>query len=248
MVDDTAAGRDRAPLFEFRGVTVGGVSGPRLRGVDLAIPDHGVTVVVGPSGSGKTTLLRCCNLLEVAERGTVAHRGEDVRSFDPPVLRRRVAMVFQHPVLFPGTVTDNLAVAEPGHSEPERSQLLGRVGLDPGLSDRDSAKLSGGEAQRVCLARALATGPETVLMDEPTASLDGAATMRLERLTTGLAGAGIPVVWVTHDLAQAERLAQSLVVLLEGSVVAAGDPSEVLASTKPDVRRFLDSWEAQHDD
>jgi len=204
-------------------------------------------VIVGPSGSGKTTLLRCCNLLEAPEAGTVRFRGEDVRSFDPPRLRRRVAMVFQHPVLFRGTVAENLLVAEPGLGPTDQHELLERVGLDPGLLARDSTKLSGGEAQRACLARALATRPEVVLMDEPTASLDGAATARLERRAAELAAAGTPVVWVTHDLAQAGRLAAFLVVLLDGRVAAAGAPEEVLSSTQHAVRRFLDSWEEDHD-
>jgi putative ABC transport system ATP-binding protein len=205
--------------FRFAHVRVEGSGPPRLDDVTLRVPEHGVTVLAGRSGAGKSTLLRLCNRLIVPDEGTVAYRGTDLADLDPLKLRRRVGMVFQRPVPFAGTVRDNLRVAAPDAADPVLSALLERCELDPAMLDREADTLSGGEAQRMCLARTLATGPETLLMDEPTASLDPEATEGLERLIRERAGEGVPVLLVTHDRAQAERLADHLVVLDAGRVV-----------------------------
>jgi putative ABC transport system ATP-binding protein len=211
------------PLFVFDGVSVRGDEERwRLRGVIGCIPAHGVTALVGPSGSGKSTLLRCCNRLEQPSEGTVRFRGDDVAELDVRHLRRRVSMVFQRPTPFPGTGRDNLLVADPALEESHATELLARVHLGPEFLDRLATELSGGEAQRLCLARSLAAGPEVVLMDEVTSSLDPSARRGLEGLARDLAGDGIPVVWVTHDLAQARRLAAETIVVVDGHI-ATGD-------------------------
>lgn len=177
--------------------------------ITTTIPDHGITVVLGPSGAGKSTLLRLINRLEVPTSGTVRVRGEDVAALDPLILRRRVGMVFQRPTPFPGTVRDNLKVAAPQAFDRELTPILEQCGLPDEFLDRDIEGLSGGEAQRVCLARALAAGPEVLLMDEPTSSLDPENRLAIEDLAIALARDGLPLIWVTHDLAQADRLAAS---------------------------------------
>jgi putative ABC transport system ATP-binding protein len=205
-------------LFELHAVTVAGIQRPRLDGVSLALPDGGVTVLRGASGSGKSTLLRLLNRLEAPDAGTVRYRGEDLAGRDVLAHRREVGMVFQAPVLFPGTVADNLAVARPADAP---AALLERAGLPAAFLTRDAATLSGGEAQRVCVARALATRPRVLLMDEPTSALDPAATLVIEQLARSLAADGVPIVLVSHDRDQARRLGDRIVDLDAGRIAAA---------------------------
>lgn len=226
-------------LFEFDGVVLPG----RLQGVTGTIPDGGITVVVGPSGSGKSSLLRCCNRLEAPTAGTVRFRGSDVATLDPRRHRRRVGMVFQAPVAFPGTVLDNLRVAEPELRHEQAAALLERVQLDPALLERDAGTLSGGEAQRMVLARCLATGPEVLLLDEPTSALDGHASRRLEERARDAAAAGLSLVWVTHDVGQLRRLADHAVVMTGGrwrwsGALDGGElPDDIAAFLDQDERR-----------
>src|SRR3954467_1177500 len=199
-------------LFALEAVTVAGVERPRLQDVSLRLPDGEITVLQGPSGSGKSTLLRLLNRLAAPDAGVVRYRGEELAAGDVLAHRREVGMVFQAPVLFPGTVADNLAVAAPADT-PEA--LLARAGLPSSFLPREAATLSGGEAQRACLARALVTRPRVLLMDEPTSALDEAATRVIEGLARTLADAGVTVVLVTHDRAQAARLGDRVVTLRE---------------------------------
>lgn len=216
-----APGAD-APLFAFEAVGVDAPDGPVLRHVDARVPDAGVTVLTGPSGSGKSTLLRLCNRLEAPSRGRILFRGSDLAGLDPLAHRRRVGMVFQQPTPFGGTVRDNLRVGAPGASDDALRAALARARLDGGFLDRRASELSGGESQRACLARALVVGPEVLLMDEPTSALDEDATRALEGLARELADAGVPVLWVTHDPAQAARLADWTIALEDGRVTACG--------------------------
>ena len=207
-------------LFSFEGVAVAFADREVLAGVELVIPEGGCTVLVGPSGSGKSTLLRLCNRLEAPTAGLLRFRGEDVASLDPLRHRRRVGMVFQRPVAFGGSVLDNLRVARPALAAGDAAAVLEEVGLPPRFLDREQSTLSGGEGQRACLARTLLTEPEVLLLDEPTASLDAEAAGWLERLTSSLAERGTSLLWVTHDAAQAERLADRLVFVGDGRVEA----------------------------
>lgn len=194
---------------------------------------------MGPSGSGKSTLLRLCNRLEVPESGVVRFRSDDLATLDPLHLRRRVGMVFQRPTPFAGTVRENLEVAEPAIGDAAASSALERVGLSGAFVDRDARQLSGGEAQRVCLARTVVTSPEVVLMDEVTSSVDPSATRALEELASGLASTGVPVLWVTHDLQQMHRLADHVLVVIEGQIVHAGRAAALETDAPDAVRRFL---------
>jgi putative ABC transport system ATP-binding protein len=198
-------------------VVLGGVC--VLDEVTTEVPKGSVTVVTGPSGAGKSTLLRLCNRLEVPTAGTVRFNGDDVDAIDPLWLRRRVGMVFQRPTLFGGTVRDNLLVALPDGTDQTYEDALDRAGLSTTFLDRDGGELSGGEAQRACLARTLVTAPEVLLMDEPTSSLDDANTRVLERHTCSLTDEGVTVVWVTHDVAQAVRIGNHSIALDKGRLV-----------------------------
>lgn len=185
--------------FEYRDVRVDGDAGPIISGFSARIPSDGLTAMVGPSGAGKTTLLRLLNRLDDPDGGDVLLDGRDVRSYDVLELRRRVQYVGQVPMTFPGTVGAQVGA--------EVADLLVRVGLDPGLADRDADRLSVGEAQRMCLARALARHPECLLLDEPTSALDTRSKGGVEALIRSLADEGLTVVMVTHDPRQAGELA-----------------------------------------
>ncbi len=190
-----------------------------LDDVDLAIGEARITVLLGPSGAGKSTLLRLCNRLEVPTSGIVRYRGDDIATLDPLWLRRQVGMVFQRPTPFPGTVADNLAVAAPDAAPDDVEDAMRRAALPIAFLRRDVSGLSGGEAQRACLARTLITKPDVLLMDEPTASVDTDNVALLESAARDLVRHGTTIVWVTHDLAQADRIADDVVKLEHGSVV-----------------------------
>ncbi len=211
-----------------------------MRDVDGAVPSTGVTLIVGPSGAGKSTLLRLCNRLEVPTAGCVRYRGDDIADLDPLALRRRVGMVSQRPTPFPGSVLDNLRVGRPGLGPGDAVRVLERVQLDGSFAERPATELSGGEAQRVCLARTLVTAPEVVLMDEPASSVDPVARRATEELARGLASGGTPVLWVTHDLAQMRRLADHVIVVINGCIAHAAAIGELDAGAPAAARQFLD--------
>jgi putative ABC transport system ATP-binding protein len=208
-------------VFEFERVTV--VRGGRrvLDGLDARIPAAGITVITGPSGAGKTTLLRLCNRLDIPDAGIIEYRGQRLERLDPLALRRRAGMVFQRPVPFPGSVAANLAEALPGIGAEAMAAALNRVALDPGLLGQEARTLSGGELQRMCLARTLVTSPETLLLDEPTSALDAQPKLAFEQTAHDLAADGITIIWVTHDDAQAARVADRVYHLSDGRLAEA---------------------------
>jgi putative ABC transport system ATP-binding protein len=226
--------------FELVGVSAGPVDGdPILRSIDLVIPANGVTVLAGPSGAGKSTLLRLLNRLDDPVAGEIRWRGRALTEWAPTELRRQVAMVFQRPPLFAGTVLDNLRVARADVDAERAGHVLEHVGLDPELLGQDAESLSGGEAQRMCVARALLTEPAVLLADEPTAALDRAARATVEDLGRMLADSGVAVIWVSHDTDQLRRLADHVIVLADGAVRAVGHLSELDASPDPLVRQSV---------
>ncbi len=206
------------PLFELDGVSLVIDGRTILDRVAIRVPARGITVLLGPSGAGKSMILRLLNRLEVPTGGEVRFRGEPVAALDPRGLRRRVGMVFQRPAPFPGTVRDNLLVADPDADDAALEEALGGAGLGTAFLDRSADELSGGEAQRMCLARTLVTGPEALLMDEPTSALDPDNRMHLERTARRLSEEGRPIVWVTHDFEQADRLADDVLVVIDGRI------------------------------
>jgi putative ABC transport system ATP-binding protein len=191
-----------------------------------------VLAIVGPSGSGKTSLLRLLNRLDEPTTGTVFLKGTDYRQIAPRELRRRLGMVTQRPFLFPGTIAENLRFgpAQRGETLPAAAidDLLARVGLD-GYGTRDVANLSGGEEQRVSVARTLANSPLALLLDEPTSALDEAAKLEVESLLQNIVREQLlTCIMVTHDIAQASRLADRALLLELGRIVRAGPVNEVL--------------------
>ncbi len=191
-----------------------------------------VLAIVGPSGAGKSSLLRLLNRLDEPTSGTVYVEGTDYRQIPPRRLRRKLGLVNQRPYLFPGTVEQNLRFGPLQHgeslSQESVEELLVRVGLK-GYASRDVANLSGGEAQRVSVARTLANSPLVLLLDEPTSALDDTSKLEVESSIENVVhDQGLTCVLVTHDTAQAARLAARVVLLEAGRVVRVGPINEVL--------------------
>ena len=187
--------------------------------------------IVGPSGAGKSSLLRLLNRLDEPTSGTALLAGTDYRTIPPRELRRKVGMVMQRPFVFRGNVAENLRFGpqQQGQqlSDDEIERLLGDVGLS-GYAAEDVEHLSGGEAQRVCFARALANRPTILLLDEPTSSLDESAKLEVEAVIRKIAQQGVTSVLVTHDLRQARRLATRAAQIDAGKLTRIGPTSEVL--------------------
>lgn len=195
-----------------------------------------ILAVVGPSGAGKSSVLRLLNRLDEPTSGTVFLDGKDYREISPRDLRRRIGMVMQTPYLFPGTIADNLRFGPRQHgqvlSDAEIARLLEQVGL-PGYAERPVTNLSGGEAQRVSVARALANSPLILLADEPTSALDQESKRGVEMLICDVVRQnGLTCVIVTHDMAQAARMATRVLVMESGRVKRIGPTEEVLSAER----------------
>jgi putative ABC transport system ATP-binding protein len=208
-------------VLALEDVTVTRAGTTVLAGVSAVFPAGRCTAVAGPSGAGKSTLLRLLDRLLEPTSGRVLFHGRPLPSYDVLEVRRRVGLVQQAPIVLGETVLADLRVGRPELMADEALGLLSRAGLDVRL-DRATADLSGGEAQRLCLARALAVGPEVLLLDEPTSALDAVAAQAVERVVRALVADGLSAVLVSHDLHQARRLADDVVVLERGRVVEAG--------------------------
>jgi tungstate transport system ATP-binding protein len=210
-----ALASDLPILFSEVGILAGGVT--IFDNISISFSAGAPTVLIGPNGSGKTTLLRA------------AMGGCEV---SPPTRR---AIMFQQPVMLRRSAAGNLryALAAAGVPRAKREQrtaeLLSLVGLD-GLAGRPARRLSGGEQQRLSLARALARDPAVLFLDEPTASLDPAATKAIEDTVRAISARGIKVVMATHDLGEAKRIAGEIVLLHRGSVVESGPADRFFAS------------------
>lgn len=220
-----------------------------LDDIRLVIPQGRVTALIGPSGAGKTSLLRLLNRLDDPVRGEVLYRSRLVAEYPVRALRSRVGFVFQTPVLFPGSVRDNLTEAAClsgvplGEIEAKAEEVMRLAELDLALLDRDGSRLSVGQQQRATLARALMTSPEALLMDEPTSALDAETADRLMDTTRRLSmERALTVVLVTHRLAEARRVSDVTVVIDAGRIIAVEPTPEVFGQTAhPRLRAFLES-------
>ena len=206
-----------------------------LQDVDATIPRHLITVLCGPSGGGKTSLLRLLNRLDDPVRGEILLDGTSLNDYNVTELRRRVALVFQSPVMFSGTVSDNLAVAaelgglQEGQFDELSDEVMLLAELDPSLLERPGGELSVGQKQRVNLARALMTSPEVLLLDEPTSALDPETSRSLMKTIHGLSEERrLTIVVATHRVAEASEYAEHALILRDGRVVDSGDAERVL--------------------
>ena len=200
--------------------------------VSVSIRKGEVWAVVGPSGAGKSSFLRLLNRLDEPAAGKIWFYDEDTAVLRPQELRVRIGLVLQDANLFPGTVRSNIQFG-PVHkgaalSPDEVERLLDQVGL-AGFADRDVRNLSGGEAQRVSLARTLANAPEILLLDEPTSALDDQAKQEIEELVTSIIQQQeITCLMVTHDKRQAIRIATHAMLMEKGRLMDCGPVGEVI--------------------
>jgi polar amino acid transport system ATP-binding protein len=218
-----------------------------LRGVDLDVPGGTAACIIGPSGSGKSTLLRCVNRLLEPDRGDVSIGGRSVLDDDPDALRQRVGMVFQHFNLFPhksvlANVTLGLRKLRGlSRDEAEVAALiqLDRVGLRHKAQVRPGT-LSGGQQQRVAIARALAMSPEVMLFDEATSALDPELVKGVLATIADLAGDGMTMLVVTHEMGFARGVADSVHFMDRGRVVESGPPGQLFeAASSARLQGFL---------
>jgi polar amino acid transport system ATP-binding protein len=220
-----------------------------LRGIDFRVEQGEVVCVIGPSGSGKSTLLRCINLLEQPTSGQIVVGGVDVTDPDVDIdaARRGIGMVFQSFNLFPHlTALENVTIAQRrvlrrGKGEAERvaHENLARVGLTD-KAHSYPAQLSGGQQQRVAIARSLAMGPELMLFDEPTSALDPELVGDVLAVMRGLAGEGMTMIVVTHEMSFAREVADRVVFIDQGRFVEEGPPAQVIGDPRHErTRTFL---------
>jgi tungstate transport system ATP-binding protein len=221
-------------VFEQANVIAGGVT--ILDHVSLTLGAGTPTVLIGPNGAGKTTLLRVAMGLTPLSSGRITWGGRDSAS------KARRSIVFQRPVMLRRSAAANIDYALAGAGGPRAQridELLALVGLS-GLGSRPARRLSGGEQQRLALARALARDPAILFLDEPTASLDPAATKAIEDIVRAVAARGVKVVMSTHDLGQAKRLAGDVVLLHRGRLIEHGPASAFFDHPRSDeARKFI---------
>jgi putative ABC transport system ATP-binding protein len=214
-------------LFTLHDVTFE-VDGRRiLDQISDHIHEGHATGIVGASGSGKSTLLRMLNRLEEPTSGQISFRGTPLPELDVRELRRRVGLVVQRPVMLTERIDDEVRVGAAYATDDEVARLLEQVALAHIERDRRPDDLSGGEQQRLALARALAVGPEVLLLDEPTSALDARAAESVDAVIRSLTGSGLSVVLVSHDLKRAASLTHDALVLDHGRLVERGDPAAV---------------------
>lgn len=212
-----------------------------LEGISFEVPRGGITTVLGPNGAGKSLLLRLCHGLLTPAAGKVAWALDGGAAAG----RKRHAMVFQRPVMLRRSVWANLdhalgAAGYPTGARQERiSAALSRFGL-AGLAERPARLLSGGEQQRLAIARAWALEPEVIFLDEPCSQLDPGATRKIEEMLVALDGDGVTLIMATHDLGQARRLSRHVLFLNRGRL-AESAPAETFFATPetPEARAFL---------
>lgn len=236
-------------FLSIRGLQKSYGGNPVLRGIDLSVEKHEVVCLIGASGSGKSTLLRCINALETIDAGAILLEGDQVSGLGVNVdrLRRRVGMVFQSYNLFPHlSVIENVMLAPvkvAGLSRAEAREkaeaLLARIGL-ASRADYLPDRLSGGQQQRVAIIRAMAMGPEVLLLDEVTSALDPELVGEVLDMLKELARAGMTMVLATHEMGFAREVANEVCFLHQGQLIEKGPPEQIF--TKPreeETRRFL---------
>jgi general L-amino acid transport system ATP-binding protein len=245
----SAAKADAPPAIELAGVNKWFGALHVLRDVNLAVAPGERVVVCGPSGSGKSTMIRCINRLEVHQEGRIAVEGieltDDVRALD--AIRREVGMVFQSFNLFPHlTVLENCTLAPiwvrrmpKKDAEALAMELLARVKI-PEQALKYPGQLSGGQQQRVAIARALCMRPKIMLFDEPTSALDPEMIKEVLDVMVELAGTGMTMMVVTHEMGFARQVADRVVFMDQGEVVEVGTPDQVFNAPKTDrLKLFL---------
>ena len=241
---------DEEPIVRLEGVHKWFGDNHVLKGIDLTLMAKDVLVIIGPSGSGKSTLLRCVNLLELPTRGRVWFEGRDITDVRANLneVRTRIGIVFQAFNLFPHmTALQNVTVAlekvlrlDPRGARERATAQLVRVGVHD-KADSYPGQLSGGQQQRVAIARALAMQPRVMLFDEVTSALDPELVGEVLEVMLRLAGEGMTMMVVTHEMGFAREVGTRMIFMDEGVVVEEGEPRQMYYEPKEDrLKRFLD--------
>ena len=223
-----------------------------LNGVSLKVNKGDVVSILGPSGSGKTTLLRCINFLEKADSGKLFFEGKEydlskIKKSEIAAIRMKTGFVFQNYNLFANkTVLQNITLGltsarkiNKKSAEEKALDVLVKVGMDS-YKDYYPSQLSGGQQQRVAIARALATDPSILYFDEPTSALDPQLTAEVLEVMRSLAGEGMTMIVVTHEMGFAKEVSSHVVFMADGNIVEEGEAKEFFASPKQQrTREFL---------
>ena len=236
-------------LFEIKGLKKSFGELEVIRGIDTTIRRGEVVVVIGPSGSGKSTFIRCLNLLEIPTGGSILFEGKDITSRDVDLrkYRAKVGMVFQQFNLFNNlTVLENITISlkkvkkiDPAAAEEKALGLLRRVGLAD-KAGAYPAQLSGGQKQRIAIVRAMAMEPDVMLFDEPTSALDPEMVGEVLAVIRDLAGEGVTMVVVTHEMAFAQKVGTRILFMDGGVIAEEGTPQEVFGAPQNDrTKDFL---------
>lgn len=225
-----------------REVTVEGAPRAIVNDVSFDFRRGGIYTILGPSGAGKSSFLRLINRLDEPTSGEIVFDGKDYRQYAPCLLRQKVGYLFQTPIMFPGTVKDNILFANGALDDAGVDQLLAAASVKPGLKDQRDDKLSGGEKQRVALARLLATEPNVILLDEPTSALDPTYTEMIEKVIKKIvAEKGLTAIMVSHSPDQAVRMNGVGLLLVEGRLLEYGPIKEMVENPQTEQgRRYRD--------
>jgi len=205
-----------------------------LKEINLTAERGEILALIGPTGSGKTTMLRQINLLDEPTRGQIIFDGIPLAGASEKMrlsARRRMAMVFQKPVMFRGSVQGNVSFGLKIRGRDDHERILSALDAVhlSGYEEREAGTLSGGEMQRIALARALVLQPELLLLDEPTANLDPRSADSIDRIVRGLAGEMVAVIMATHNMQQCRKLADRVAVLVGGRLAKVGRPDDVFS-------------------
>jgi len=231
------------PAIHFNNVHFTANQHKILKNITGSFPEGALTTLVGPSGAGKTTLLKLCNGLLSADEGDIFIKGQPIETYEPPLLRRKVGLALQSAPMIPGTVLENIALPRTLNKEQfekeEAVEALKQVGLPAELLDRSTKDLSGGQRQKVSIARTLVNRPDILLLDEITSSLDQTSKQEIEELIVDINKNGTTIIWITHNLEQAIKIGTYTWVLMDGEIIETGDSVLLKSPTNERVFRFV---------
>ncbi len=215
-----------------------------LKNVSSKVEKGSIVTLIGPSGSGKSTILSLCNLLQTPDEGEILVQGKEVREWDIQELRRKVGIAFQSAPMIAGSALENLSlpVQLQGRNLDDPMKYLDYVGLTADLLSREAKELSGGQRQRLSLARTLVNKPTVLLLDEVTSALDPISAREIEELILRINREHhTTILWVTHDLSQAERVSDQTWLIVDGRLVEAGPTKLFFSEPKEEqTRQFLE--------